>query len=60
MLNLCPPKKIQAIEKDDVPCVMCEFAMKQLEEMIKDNKTEVIIFFLVFLLYLKLSFIIDN
>ena len=42
MIGFCPHKKVESVEasKDDVPCVMCEMAMTQLKDMIKDNKTE--------------------
>lgn len=49
LLGLCPapsdeaPAPGHAVEepiKDDVTCVMCEYAMTQLDEMIKDDKTE--------------------
>ncbi|CAL4060457.1 unnamed protein product, partial [Meganyctiphanes norvegica] len=49
LLGLCPapsneaPTPGHAVEEpveDDVSCVMCEYAMEQLDEMIKDDKTE--------------------
>lgn len=51
LLGLCPAPSDEvpvpghaALEtepvKDDVSCVMCEYAMTQLDEMIKDDKTE--------------------
>lgn len=44
-LHLCPAHESQDVlevqpEKQDVTCVMCEYAMTQLEDMLEDHKTE--------------------
>ncbi|XP_076060400.1 prosaposin [Oratosquilla oratoria] len=40
LLHLCPASLEKDEVKDDVSCVMCEYAMTQLEEVLKDKKTE--------------------
>lgn len=48
MLHLCPSEgeseeeAMQATsDKPDVTCVVCEYALTQLEDMLEDNRTEV-------------------
>ncbi|XP_071537348.1 uncharacterized protein Sap-r isoform X2 [Panulirus ornatus] len=42
MLHLCPAhtEVEESTHGEDVSCVMCEYAMTQLEEMLQDHKTE--------------------
>lgn len=41
MIHLCPAEPEAVASKDDVSCVMCEYAMTQLDQMLGDHKTEV-------------------
>lgn len=47
MLHLCPSEgeTEEAVQvtsgKPDVSCVVCEYALTQLEDMLEDNRTEV-------------------
>ncbi|KAK7082394.1 hypothetical protein SK128_021438, partial [Halocaridina rubra] len=42
MLHLCPSPGLEQspVAKEDVTCVMCEYAMTQLEDILQDHKTE--------------------
>lgn len=40
MIHLCPAQPESMPRKDDVSCVMCEYAITQLDKMLGDHKTE--------------------
>lgn len=42
MIHLCPAEEAATSEvKDDVSCVMCEYAVTQLDQILGDHRTEV-------------------
>ncbi|MPC96384.1 Prosaposin [Portunus trituberculatus] len=40
MIHLCPAQPETMPQKEDVSCVMCEYAITQLDKMLGDHKTE--------------------
>ncbi|KAG0714881.1 Prosaposin [Chionoecetes opilio] len=40
MIHLCPAQPQAVAVREDVSCVMCEYAMTQLDQMLEDHKTE--------------------
>lgn len=40
MIKLCPSVRVVVAVNDDVSCVMCEYALTQLDQMLGDHKTE--------------------
>lgn len=41
MIHLCPAEVAAPEVKDDVSCVMCEYAMTQLDQILGEHRTEV-------------------